>query len=82
MSVKALFYIQSVSKTAAAGGASHGLSVTMFPVTRAAQGEEHGNIQWSKYTPSGKIEMTITDEGAQDWFEDRLGQDVPITFGE
>ena len=76
MQVKALFYVQSVEKTAASGG-SHATRVTLFPVTRATD----DNVQWSKYTPSGKIEMTITADGAQEWFEEHLGEDVPITFG-
>jgi hypothetical protein len=37
-------------------------------------------VQWAKYTPSGRIEMSISAEGAQDWFEERLGKDVAITF--
>lgn len=76
MAVKALFYVQSVEKTAASGG-SHATKVTLFPVVRPTD----DNVQWSKYTPSGKIELTITAEGAQEWFEERLAQDVPITFG-
>jgi hypothetical protein len=76
MAVKALFYVQSVEKIIASGS-SQNMRVTMMPVIRATD----DNIQWSKFTPSGKIEMYITADGAQKYFEENLGKDIPITFG-
>lgn len=36
------------------------------------------NADWSKYTPSGKLEMNVTNQKAIDYFE--LGQDYFLTF--
>jgi hypothetical protein len=41
-------------------------TVTLHPVYGNAQSPD--NIEWSKYTPTGKLEMTITQEGAQGKF--------------
>jgi len=35
---------------------------------------------WSKYTPSGTIEITSLNEDATAWFFDRLAKDVALTF--
>lgn len=73
MSVTARFYISQVTKTT-----TDVLGVTLMPVIRPT----NDNIEWSKYTPSGKIEINVTADGARDWFEDRLGKDVSIIFGD
>lgn len=72
MAVKAKFYVQQITRNA-----SGGCVATLAPVIR---GEE--NREWSKYTPSGKVELNLNpDAGAAgEWFESRLGQDVSITF--
>lgn len=89
MQVQAMFYVASVTKHASAGDPT--VSVVLLPVTRNVKRNDDGtsdpnsyespNVQWSKYTPSGKIELTITAEGAQSFFEDNLGKDVPLLFG-
>lgn len=71
MAVSARFFVASILKTA-----SDSLAVTLLPVVRPT----NDNIEWSKYTPSGKLEMNVTADGARAWFEDRLGKDVAITF--
>lgn len=73
MSVSARFYVSTITKHAA-----DNFAVTLLPVVRPT----NDNIEWSKYTPSGKIEMSITADGAREWFESRLGKDVAITFDE
>lgn len=73
MSVTARFYVSEIRKTAA-----DACGVTLLPVIRPTD----DNIQWSKYTPSGKFEMNVTADGAREWFESRLGKDVAITFDE
>lgn len=80
--VHARFWVQKTTRQAISGGNTQ-LIVELQPVIRAhgLPGAE-GNVDWSKYTPSGNILMTITAEGAQDWFEERLGKDVAITFGD
>lgn len=75
MQVKARFYVAQVAKNA--GSFGNHLSVTLLPVTR----KTGDNVDWSKYTPSGKIEMTVSAEtGAFAWFEERIGKDVSLTF--
>lgn len=72
MAVKARFWIREITKFGNAGNNK----VVLSPVTRNTE----DNVQWSKYTPSGEITLFITTEGAQQWFEDRIGKDVAITF--
>lgn len=82
MSVRAQFWVQKVTKQAAAGGdiTRH---VELAPVLRSVGQPGYnpeGNVDWSKYTPSGSIALTVSKEGAGQWFEDRIGKDVAITF--
>lgn len=76
MSVKARFYVSQVTKHANGGSTEQPRAITLLPVVRPTP----DNVEWSKYTPSGKIEMTVTAEPAASWFEDHLGKDVSITF--
>lgn len=74
MAVAARFWVQSVKKTK---GSDHIVrEVVLAPVVRATD----DNICWSKYTPSGNITMSVTAEAAGEWFEERLGKDIAITF--
>lgn len=79
--VRARFWVQRFEKSVS-GSAAPGQKVQttakvgLAPVMRKTD----DNIEWSRYTPSGSIEMYVTQEGAQDWFEQRLGQDIAITF--
>jgi hypothetical protein len=72
MAVVARFYVQTVTKKAFNTGA---LNVILAPVTR---GQE--NKSWASATPSGRIELTIQNESAAKWFDDRLAKEVAITF--
>lgn len=72
MSVRARFYIAEITKSAHNPGASQ---VTLSAVSRGDQ-----NKTWAKATPSGQIKMTINNEPAASWFENRLGEDCDITF--
>lgn len=81
MAVEARFWVQKVEKVvsgSAAPGQTAQLSVkvTLAPVIRKTE----DNIQWSRYTASGTIELWLTQQAAIDWYEQRLGQDVAITF--
>lgn len=80
MAVSARFWVQSVKKTASTG---NGLTreVTLAPVIRPSgvPGAE-GNVDWSKYTPSGEIRLVITADAAGEWFESMLSKDVAIVF--
>jgi hypothetical protein len=82
MSVRAQFWVQKVTKQAASGG-EFTRTVELAPVVRSTGQPGYnpeGNIDWSKYTPSGRVELTITKDGAGEWFEERIGKDVAITF--
>lgn len=70
--VRAKFYVAEVTAFATGQG-----SVRLSPVTR---GEE--NREWSAATPSGEIKMTITNTSAWEWFRDRLGTELAISFEE
>lgn len=78
--IHARFWVQKVTKQAAAGGAVT-RTVDLAPVIRSTPlpGAE-GNVDWSKYTPSGSITLVVSAEGAGDAFEAALGKDVAITF--
>jgi len=79
MAVKARFYVSEIKKTP-----TDYLGVVLQPVIRATPlpGAE-SNKSWSKYTPSGRIEMNVSNAtGAAQWFDDHLGKDVSITFDE
>lgn len=45
---------------------------------QAVYGDGKGNEQWSKYTPSGKLEMSVTNPAAIDKFE--LGKSYYLDF--
>lgn len=76
MAVKARFYIQAINKQVAGSGQQTNVEVVLKPVTRNTD----DNVEWSKYTPSGETKLWVTQDGARDWFEQRLGQDVMMTF--
>lgn len=80
MAVKARFWVQKITKQAVSGGGVN-RTVELAPVVRASQlpGGE-GNVDWSKYTPSGSIQLVVSAEGAGTWFDEMLGKDVAITF--
>lgn len=71
-SVEARFYVagyemQSYDPTATA--------VTLRAVSRG----EH-NKSWAAATPYGEVKMTIKNPGAAEWFTERLGQEIAVTF--
>lgn len=76
MAVQARFYVAEITKQAYGGWAPPAPAgkVILQPVTRG-----EANKDWASATPSGRIEMTIIT-GALAWFEERLGQEVAITF--
>lgn len=80
MAVKARFWVQSIKKTTVSGG-NVAREVFLQPVVRAGgQPGAEGNVDWSKYTPSGDMRLMVTADGAGQWFEDQLGKDVAITL--
>lgn len=82
MSVAARFWVQKVTKQATAGDSVTRI-VELAPVIRSVgQPGEGQNVDWSKYTPSGSITLTVTADAGGQWFEDRLGRDVAISFSD
>lgn len=71
MSVQARFFVQTITRHAAHDGVQ---------VSLAASGRGKENKSWSQYTPSGKLELTINNPSAAQWFLDRLGKDIALTF--
>jgi hypothetical protein len=72
MAVQARFYVAQITRNAFNPAQK---SVVLHAVGR---GEE--NKTWASATPVGKIEMSINNPKAADWFDERLGKDVAITF--
>lgn len=77
MGVKAKFFVQSVMEQVGQDG---GGQVVLSAVARG-----ENNKEWSKYTPSGKIEMYVTNQSAFDWFRTAMrkghpGQPQPEVF--
>ena len=69
MAVKAIFYIQSVTKQANGYG-----------VIKAQPAAKGPYAKWSVYTPTGSFEITSANPDATAWFEARLGKDVAFTI--
>lgn len=74
MATSLRFYVQSITRTASNSGPGDGGAVVMAP--SYANGK---NSDWSKYTPSGKIELQVTGP-AFAWFQDHLGKDLHIVI--
>lgn len=77
MGVKAKFFVQSVTEQVGQDG---GGTVELAAVIRG-----ENNKTWSKYTPSGKITMFVTNQAAFDWFRTAMrkghdGQSQPEVF--
>lgn len=80
--IHARFWVQKVTLQAVSQGQIQ-RHVELAPVVRATGQpgyDPEGNVDWSKYTPSGKIELSITAEAAGAAFEAAVGRDVAITF--
>lgn len=82
MTIQARFYVAEFNEKAVAYDATAGVPVTvaevvMNPVTRKTDVD---NVDWSKYSPSGKFTITVTQRegGAFEAFRALLGKDVRI----
>lgn len=73
MGVRAKFSVVELKKTLFLGQTGKPSEVV---VLQAAMGE--GNKEWSRYTPSGRIEMQIDNPAAAEQFE--IGKDYLVTF--
>jgi hypothetical protein len=74
MSVRAKFKCWSIQHTYSHSPDASAAQVTLTPV----YGDSEENKTWSQHTPSGKIEMLITNPSAIASFE--LGKDYYVDF--
>lgn len=78
MNVRAKFFVSEI-KHLATPGSEQTAQVVLSPVYGSyGDGKDEENKQWSKYTPCGKIEMTITNPAAVAAFE--VGQPYFVDF--
>ncbi len=80
----ARFYCSSIERRCVSGGEEIAI-VKLSPVTRnvAKNGDyASDNIDWSKYTPSGSMEFTVTQPEAIAYWSERLGKDQSIVFSD
>jgi hypothetical protein len=71
--VAARFYVAEITQSAY--GPKGAAAVKLQAVSRGDQ-----NKDWASATPSGTITMQINNAPAAQWFFDRLGEDVSVTF--
>lgn len=76
MTVKARFYVKSITHQHTGGG-DEVADVAMAPVY-GTYGDGKVNESWAKYTPSGQLDMTITNPDAVAQFE--LGKVYEMEF--
>lgn len=74
MAVAAHFYIAELTNFAYNPGNT---IVKLRPSTKGEQ-----NKTWAQATPVGEMSLSIGNASALAWFEERLGQDVELRFGD
>lgn len=80
MTVRAKFYVTAINHRHTADAGACNAQICLEPVFGSYPGGKAGddNEQWSKYTPSGKLEMTVTNPKAVAGFE--LGRAYYLDF--
>ena len=78
MSVRAKFYCQSIQHVHTSPGETCAIIKLGAAFGSYAKGDDAGNKDWSKYTPQGTIEMTVTNPAAIEQFA--LGECFYIDF--
>ncbi len=67
--VRAKFFVTAIQHANVPGPDPYA-TITLMPVFGSyADGDNETNKSWSKYTPSGKIEMSVTNPAAIEMFE-------------
>ena len=79
MTVRAKFYVQEI-KHLHTGRSEDVCAIIKLAAAFGtyAKGDDEGNKDWSKYTPQGSLEMTVTNPAAIAGFE--LGQCYYLDF--
>ncbi|MEQ1950991.1 hypothetical protein [Mesorhizobium sp. CN2-181] len=79
MTVRAMFYVTEINHRATSSPGDVNVQVKMAAAFGSyLKGLAEGNKDWSKYTPSGELSITITAPGAIDQFE--VGEVYEMTF--
>jgi hypothetical protein len=79
MSVQAMFYVKEINHRATGQDDSVNVEIKMAAAFGGyLKGLPEGNGDWSKWTPSGELSMTITNPAAIEQFE--LGAVYSLTF--
>ncbi len=79
MTVRAMFYVKEINHRTTGDASSVNVEVKMSAAFGTyLKGLAEGNHDWSKYTPSGDLSITITNPAAIEQFE--LGEVYALTF--
>lgn len=79
MTVQAMFYVKEINHRATANPGDVNVEVKLGAAFGTyLKGLAEGNKDWSKYTPSGDISITITNPSAIEQFE--IGEVYSLTF--
>lgn len=79
MTVQAMFYVKEISHRTTGDATSVNVEVKMGAAFGSyLKGLPEGNGDWSKYTPSGDLAITITNPAAIEQFE--IGGVYRLTF--
>ncbi len=79
MTVRAMFYVKEINHRATGGPGDVNVEVKMGAAFGGyLRGLPEGNGDWSKWTPSGDLSITITNPAAIEQFE--IGEVYSLTF--
>ena len=79
MTVQAMFYVREINHRATNDPASVNVEIKLGAAFGTyLRGVPEGNGDWSKYTPSGELAMTVTNPAAIEQFE--IGGVYKLTF--
>lgn len=81
MTVQAMFYVTEINHRATSNPGDVNVQVKMaaaFGSYLRGLPEKTANVDWSKYTPSGELSITITNPSAIEQFE--VGAVYAMTF--
>jgi hypothetical protein len=81
MTVRAMFYVKEINHRATSNPGDVNVEIKMaaaFGSYLRGLPEKEANIDWSKYTPTGELSITITNPAAIEQFE--VGEVYGLTF--
>jgi hypothetical protein len=79
MTVQAMFYVKEINHRATNDAASVNVEIKLAAAFGTyLRGLPEGNADWSKWTPTGELAMTVTNPEAVEQFE--IGGVYSLTF--